>query len=130
MAEKIVYRGLTAEQATAMSNDAFMKSLNSSERRSVKRSSYKYNALLEKVALYKSKKADKILKTHLREAVIKNDWVGLKFGVHNGKEFQTVVIEATMIGHRLGEFAYSTRRVVHSAPGIKATKGSRALGEK
>jgi small subunit ribosomal protein S19 len=130
MADKIVYRGLTAEQAVAMSNDQFVKSLNSRERRSVHRNSYKYSALLEKVALYKSKKADKMIKTHLREAVIRNDWVGLKFGVHNGKEFQTVVIEATMIGHRLGEFAYSTKRVVHSAPGIKATKGSRALGEK
>lgn len=128
MVEKIVYHGLTSEQTEKLSEEAFVKSVKSRSRRSLKRNSYKYKALVEKALLLKPKQ--KVVKTHLREAVIRPEWIGMTFGVHNGKEFQSLQINASMIGHRLGEYAYTTKRVVHSAPGIKATKGSRSLGEK
>jgi small subunit ribosomal protein S19 len=70
------------------------------------------------------------VKTHVREAVILPSWVGMKFGVYDGKEFKEVLIAPDMLGHRLGEFAYSTKRVVHSAPGIRATRGSKFLAVK
>ena len=54
----------------------------------------------------------------------------MMFEVYNGKEFQKGQITANMLGHRLGEFAFTTKSVVHSAPGIKATRGSKFIGEK
>ena len=72
----------------------------------------------------------KAIRTHTREAVILPSWIGTRFEVHNGKEFQIVQVTANMLGHRLGEFAFTTKSVVHSAPGIKATRGSKFLGEK
>ena len=63
----------------------------------------------------------------MRDAVILPDWVGLKFGIHNGKEFKTVEIKPEMIGHRLGEFSHTTGRVLHSGPGVGATRGSKFI---
>ena len=66
----------------------------------------------------------------MREAVIMPSWIGLKFAVHNGKEFLPLQITANMLGHRLGEFALTSKPVKHSAPGIRATKGSKFLAVK
>jgi small subunit ribosomal protein S19 len=66
-----------------------------------------------------------MIKTHLRDAPILPEWVGLVFGVHNGKEFKRVDITADRVGKRLGEFSHSTGRVLHSGPGVGATRGSK-----
>lgn len=68
---------------------------------------------------------NKRIKTHLRDIVIVPKMVGMTIGIHNGKEFQDVRIEIEMIGHRLGEFALTRKRVAHSGAGHGATKGSR-----
>ena len=36
-------------------------------------------------------------------------------------------IKPEMIGHKLGEFALTRKRVIHSAPGIGATRASKFL---
>ncbi len=69
----------------------------------------------------------KKIRTHLRELVIVPHLVGKTVGVHNGKTFDDVHIVVDMIGHRLGEFSATRKKVAHSAAGIGATKGSRAL---
>jgi small subunit ribosomal protein S19 len=56
--------------------------------------------------------------------------VGKNVMVHDGKTFQPVFITEEMIGHRLGEFALTRRRVTHSAPGIGATRSSASLSVK
>ena len=71
-----------------------------------------------------------MIRTHTREAVILPGWLGLRFGVHNGKEFKEIKILPEMLGHRLGEYVLSTKRVQHSAPGIRATRGSKFLSVK
>lgn len=70
---------------------------------------------------------NKKLKTHQRDLIIVPKLVGKTIAVHNGKTFQEVPISVEMIGHRLGEFALTRKRVAHSAAGIGATKSSRAL---
>lgn len=70
---------------------------------------------------------NKKIRTHLRDLVIVPQLVGKTIGVHSGKMFQDVIITVDMIGHRLGEFSMTRKRVAHSAAGIGATKGSRAL---
>jgi len=59
--------------------------------------------------------------------VILPEMVGAKIGVYNGKEFVPVVIKPEMIGHRLGEFALTCKKVEHSAPGVSATRGSKHI---
>ncbi|MGC8495640.1 MAG: ribosomal protein S19 family protein [Candidatus Micrarchaeia archaeon] len=130
MAEKIVYRGKTPSEAASISDGDYIKMLKSRQRRSVKRNGLAYKKLNEKIAKFKAKGIEKPIKTHVREAVIMPSWIGMKFAVYNGKEFIPLEISAAMLGHRLGEFVYSTKRVLHSAPGIKATRGSKFLSVK
>ena len=75
---------------------------------------------------YKEQKSKRI-RTHRRDIVIVPRLVGKTIGIHNGKMFQDVLITVEMISHRLGEFALTRKKVTHSAAGIGATKGSRAL---
>ncbi len=130
MAERVAFRGKTPSELTNLKNEDYLKMINSGERRSIKRNAISYKQLVQKVEKLKKKGASKPVRTHIREAVILPSWVGMTFEVHNGKEFTRVDITANMLGHRLGEFAYSTKRVQHSAPGIRATKGSKFLAVK
>jgi len=75
-------------------------------------------------------KYKKTVKTHAREIVILPSIVGAKVGVYNGKEFVEFEIKPEMIGRRLGEFVYTTKKVQHSAPGIGASKSSKFMKAK
>ena len=46
-----------------------------------------------------------VIKTWSRRSTILPNFVGLTFGVHNGKKFIPVLVTDQMIGHKLGEFA-------------------------
>jgi small subunit ribosomal protein S19 len=130
MAEKVAFRGKMPSELEKLSNDDYLKIVKSRQRRSIRRNGITYKKLLEKVQKHKATNSQKPIRTHVREAVILPGWIGLRFEVYNGKEFHPVQISASMLGHRLGEFAFSTKSVVHSAPGIRATRGSKFLGEK
>lgn len=130
MAERIAFRGMYPGEAAQLDNKQYVGMIKSRQRRSIKRNGLDYKKLLAKVEEYKKSGKPKPIKTHIREAVILPSWVGMKFAVHNGKEFQEMLITANMLGHRLGEFAYTTKRVLHSAPGIRATRGSKFLAVK
>ena len=62
---------------------------------------------------YLLKKADKlresgrheVIKTWSRRSTIIPQFVGLTFGVYNGKKFIPVLVTENMIGHKFGEFA-------------------------
>ncbi|KAA8908328.1 hypothetical protein FN846DRAFT_945486 [Sphaerosporella brunnea] len=49
------------------------------------------------------------IKTQARSCTIVPNFVGLRFQVHNGKDYVDVDIEEDMVGHKLGEFA-ATRK--------------------
>ena len=63
----------------------------------------------------KGKKAEsgEIIKTWSRDSVITPEMIGYTFGVHNGKEFIPVKATEEMVGHRLGEFAPTTKFTRH-----------------
>jgi small subunit ribosomal protein S19 len=130
MARIIVFRGKNTEELKSIKNDDYAKMLRSRQRRSLKRMGVTYKELVAKVESYRKKGINKVIKTHVREAVILPSWLGLKFGVYNGKEFREVEITGEMLGHRLGEFSPATKTVMHSAPGIRATRGSKFLSVK
>ena len=129
MARVYSFRGKSLEELQKLSFDEFTTLLDSRQRRAMKRMGANYKQLISKVEVAK-KKGGKIVKTQIREAVILPSWVGMNFSIHNGKEFKQMEIRPEMLGHRLGEFAFSTKRVQHSAPGIRATRGSKFLAVK
>ncbi len=130
MVERIMFKGRTAEQAAVLSDGDFNRLVNSRARRWLKRNSLNYRELMEKVKVAKAREVKRAIRTHTREALILPSFIGLDFEVYDGKVFQKVRITANMIGHRLGEFAHTTKRVQHSNPGIKATRGSKFLSVK
>jgi small subunit ribosomal protein S19 len=80
--------------------------------RSLKKGPYVDQTLLEKVL--RTRKDEKvIIKTWARHSTISPEMVGLTFGVHNGKEFVPVYVAEDMVGHKLGEFAATTKFIRH-----------------
>ena len=80
--------------------------------RSLKKGPYVDEKLLKKVK--KMKSGDKtIIKTWARFCTINPEMVGFNFGVHNGKEHIPVYVTEDMVGHKLGEFAPTTKFVRH-----------------
>ena len=80
--------------------------------RSLKKGPYVDPKLLKKIS--KIKKDDRvIIKTWSRSCAISPEMVGFTFGVHNGKEHVPVYITEDMVGHKLGEFASTTKFVRH-----------------
>jgi small subunit ribosomal protein S19 len=113
-----------------MTLDDSLPMLTSRARRAVKRASgknYRYKLFLKKIAKIRAKNAAKVIKTQLRDAVILPSWLGLTFGIHDGKSYKNILISLDKIGYRLGDFAHSTGRVLHSGPGVGATRGSKFI---
>jgi small subunit ribosomal protein S19 len=50
--------------------------------------------------------------------------IGLSISVHNGKEFFDVTIKSEMVGHYLGEYAITNKRVQHGSPGVGSSRSS------
>jgi small subunit ribosomal protein S19 len=67
------------------------------------------------------------VKTHCRDMIILPVMVGKTVRIYNGKEYFIVLITEEMIGHYIGEFSMTRKRVQHSAPGIGATKSSASI---
>ncbi len=130
MAERIAFRGKTQTELSGLTMEPYMDMITSRQRRTIKRNAMNYKKLIEKVKRYKEKNITKPIRTHIREAVIRPDWVGMNFEVHSGKEFKKITITANMLNHTIGQYAYTTKRVQHSAPGIRATRGSKFLAAK
>ncbi len=128
MAKIKTFKGRTEEELQKMSVDEFSELLTSRDRRTLKRMNskfLKYKELIKKVNKIKKENTNKTIKTHIRSAVILPEWLGLTFGIHNGKEFKKVEITIDKLGHRLGDFAHTTGKVAHSGPGVGATRGSK-----
>jgi small subunit ribosomal protein S19 len=58
-----------------------------------------------------------VIRTWSRRSTILPQFVGLTFGVYNGKKFIPVNVTEEMVGHKLGEF--SPTRTFHGHSGDK-----------
>lgn len=74
--------------------------------RSLKKGPYIDPKILKKI---QNKKPGYTIKTWARDCTICPEMVGFTFLVHNGKEFIPVKVTEAMVGHRLGEFAPTTK---------------------
>ena len=73
--------------------------------RSSKKGPYYNEKLLKKVLKQKEIGSREPIKTWARACTILPEFVDHVFLVHNGKNFQKVVVREEMVGHKLGEFA-------------------------
>jgi small subunit ribosomal protein S19 len=121
--KEFLYRGKTLPELQQMPLDQVLPLLPSRTRRlylrGVKPAEHKF---LEKVD---QAKPGEVVRTHLRHMGVLPRFVGKIIAVHNGKEFQNVTVQPEMIGHRLGEFAITTKACVHSGVGVGATRSSK-----
>ena len=125
MPKEFRYRGLTLEQLNSMSTEAMLELLPSRARRSLNRGiSDDKRKLLEDVRSQKEGKLEGQIKTHARDMIILPVMVGATIGVYTGKEFVSVAVKPEMIGHYLGEYAITNKKVVHGTPGIGASRSS------
>jgi len=125
MPKEFRYRGYTVEQLNGMSTEAILQLLPSRARRSLNRGiSDDKRKLLEDVRSQKDGKLEGQIKTHARDMLILPVMVGATVGVYTGKEFLSVSIKPEMIGHYLGEYAITNKKVVHGTPGIGSSRSS------
>ncbi len=76
--------------------------------------------LLKKVEDARAAGKNTVIKTWSRRSTILPQFVGLTFGVHNGRKFIPVLVSDQMIGHKLGEF--SPTRTYHGHGADKKAK--------
>ena len=119
------YRGHTLEELKIMSFKDLINIFPSRQRRSLLRGlSDEKKKLLEDIRRSKESNSTDPIKTHIRDMIILPTMVDLTIHVYNGKEFIEVLIQPELIGHYLGEYAPTNKRVQHGTPGIGSSRSS------
>jgi len=117
--EEFKFRGKTMDELKQMNLNQFAELLKARGRRKINRG-LREN---EKKMLQDLEEKDTV-RTHERDMIIVPAMVGKTIEVYDGQSFVTVEVEDEMLGHYLGEFAKTRKRVEHSAPGLGATRSS------
>ena len=120
MVRIFTFRGYEMNKLTGMSLKDFGNLLKAKERRKLKRGL----GADEKKLLRDIEEGNELIRTHARTMIIIPVMVDKTIFVHTGKEFVRVDVKPEMLGHRLGEFAETRKRVKHGAPGMGATRSS------
>ena len=76
--------------------------------------------LLKKADVARESGKNTVIQTWSRRSTILPQFVGLTFGVYNGKQFVPVMVTEEMIGHKFGEF--SPTRTYHGHGADKKAK--------
>ena len=125
MAKEFKYRGYNLEQLKNMPLEEFISLLPTRQRRTLNRGiSNEKRRLLED--LRRSSGSDRQLKirTQARDMIILPYMVDLTVEVYNGKEYLPLEMKTGMLGHYLGEYTHTHKRVRHGTPGIGSSKSS------
>ena len=73
--------------------------------RSVWKGPFVEASLLKKAKTVSDSGKREVIKTWSRKSTIVPQFVGLTFGVYNGRKFIPVSVNENMVGHKLGEFS-------------------------
>ncbi|MCY4491770.1 MAG: 30S ribosomal protein S19 [Thaumarchaeota archaeon] len=125
LVKEFIYRGIPKEELEGMSMDRLFETFNSRQRRSLTRGITDGKRKL--IAEIKQARAGNLktpIKTHLRDLIILPNMTGVTVNVFSGKEFVPVNIRTEMIGHYLGEYVITNKKVSHGAPGVGASRSS------
>tara|TARA_B100001123_G_scaffold364311_1_gene422614 strand:+ start:745 stop:1044 length:300 start_codon:yes stop_codon:yes gene_type:complete len=82
--------------------------------RSVWKGPFVETTLLKKAQAVSNSGKKEIIKTWSRKSTILPQFVGLTFGVYNGRKFIPVSVTENMVGHKLGEFSPTRNFKGHS----------------
>lgn len=119
---KFEFRGKTLEEVKAMSLEEFRTLVPARTRRSLKRGFTNH----QKKFLERVREDPKgFHRTKSRDLIVIPELIGVKIGVHSGKEYVQLEIKPEMLGHKIGEFVLTRKKVEHSAPGFGATRSSK-----
>lgn len=125
MVKEFDYRGIPLDQLQNMSLEKLFEIFPARARRSLTRGiTDGKRKLIEEIKLEKAGKAKNPIKTHIRDLIVLPYMVGITINVFSGKEFVPVTITPQMIGHFVGEYVRTNKRVVHGAPGVGASRSS------
>ena len=89
--------------------------------RSVWKGPFVEGSLIKKAEKSRGSIRSEVIKTWSRRSTILPQFVGLTFGVYNGKKFIPVAVTEEMVGHKLGEFS-PTRTFTGHAGDKKVSK--------
>jgi small subunit ribosomal protein S19 len=87
--------------------------------RSTKKGPYIDAKLIGKVQKMNQSGEKKTIKTWSRKCTIVPEMVAHTFAVHNGRKFLPIYISEQMVGHKLGEFAFTRTFKGHGAAHTK-----------
>ena len=125
MVKQFTYRGLSQKELEELPLDKLLKLFPARARRSLVRGiNDNKRKLIEEMKAAKAGKLKGIINTHIRDLLILPYMVGVTLNVFSGKEFVPVTITTEMIGHYLGEYVITNKRVSHGAPGVGASRSS------
>lgn len=125
MVKKFTFHGLSTEETESLTGEKLFDLLSSRARRSLKRGiNDQKRKLIGEIKMKKAGKLNADIKTHLRDLIILPYMTGVTVSVFSGKEFVPIVITTEMIGHYLGEYVITNKRVSHGAPGVGASRSS------
>ena len=71
--------------------------------------------LLKKVKDVKKSKKNTVINTWSRRSTILPQFIGLTFGVHNGRKFLPVLVTEDMVGQKFGEYSPTRTYYGHGA---------------
>lgn len=123
--KEFTFRGKNLEELTKMSINEFAELCDSRAKRTLKKGTDKH--LLKKIAKAKENIKSKPVKTHKKDIIIIPQMIGAKLAVYRGNSFENLEISEKMLGHYLGEFVFTRKRLQHGKAGIGATKSSTAI---
>ena len=119
------YCGCTIDELQKLSIEELLPLLPARMRRTLKRGlTREQNKLLNDI---KNAKEGEMIKTHCRDMIILPEFIGHNILVHSGNEFQRINVQPQMVGHYLGEFAITRKKVKHTGPGVGATRSSKFM---
>jgi len=122
MVKEFTYYGLSKEELANITNEKLFKLFTARARRSFTRGiNDDKRKLMEEM---KDKNNKNPIKTHLRDVIILPYMVGVTIHIFSGKEFVPITITLQMVGHYLGEYVITNKRVNHGAPGVGASRSS------
>ena len=125
MVKEFTYYGLATKELENLSNDELFKLLTARARRSLKRGiNDGKRKLIDEIKEAKAGNNKNTIKTHLRDLIILPYMIGVTVNVFSGKEFMPITISNEMIGHYLGEYVITNKRVTHGAPGVGSSRSS------
>ena len=83
--------------------------------RSIRKGPFVDGYLLKKADAAQASGRKDVIRTWSRRSTILPQFVGLTFGVHNGRKFIPVLVTENMVGHKFGEFAPTRTYYGHAA---------------